>query len=196
MYDSFTSPEFRQAVTLAKFQGWCDRINSGLGPLKSKELSRLDTNTLQGTVVCAAVYQGHFARGTGTIAAIFQHVDDQWLLLRMNVNSPQVLDNPADYRERLEVLVDESDAVMPGESVDVVDVSTQPPQVIVENVPVAYVRWRLAGPDAQLGPAASGFVTLVLTTSQDQAVLAANKLAVRRHEDSPSATAEEVDAAE
>jgi hypothetical protein len=114
---------------------------------------------------------------------MFKKVDNDWLLQGLNVNAPELLDDPSQFRERLEVYVENSEPVLLGTQVDVVDGSTVPPRVVASKVQVMNVRWKVLNPTAKPEFPARGFVTLGLNSSEAAAVKTSKTLTIRRHEE-------------
>lgn len=170
IYESMCSPRFREVASLEKFQSLCERIQSRLGGVKSKSSTQFDMPYQAGDPVASVAYQATFDKGRGTMLATFEKIEGEWLLLRLNVNAPELLDDPSQYREAVELLVENSEPVTPGAMVDVVDGSTDPPTVIVEIVQVLNVRWKVSSPLEEPKFPAKGFVTVPLTKEQSRRV--------------------------
>lgn len=183
VYNTFTSPKFREVASLEKFQELCDRSNERLGALESKELSEFATSPFSGTIAATGLYNAKFELGSGVIYIVFEKADGQWQLLRLNVQSPRLNDGEPSSLFPTELLVEDSELVSPGSKVDFVDVSVDPPAVVLENVFVKGVRWRLAGPFTKPKAPATGFVQVNLSTEQMEAVGTAKKLSVRTHQE-------------
>jgi hypothetical protein len=170
IYESMCSTRFREVASLAKFQPVCERIQSRLGGLKSKSSTQFDMPYQAGNPVASGAYQATFEKGSGTILVTFEKIDGEWLLLRLNVNAPELLDDPTQYREAVELLVENSEPLLPGTMVDVIDDATDPPTVMVENVQLLNVRWKVSSPLEQPSSPASGFVTVPLTKEEQRKV--------------------------
>jgi len=181
VYEKFTSPKFREVATVEQFTSICDRVNTRLGSLRSKESSIFDINPVNGTFIASATYKATFDHGSGTLFVVLQKVDDEWLLLRLNVNAPELLDDPSTFQQPTEVYVENSEPVQPGSMVDLLGTDEEPPKVIIENVRVLNVRWKIDGPFATPKAPAHGFVTIGLKPDQTKAVESFKTLAVRPH---------------
>ena len=46
-----------------------------------------------------------FEHRAGTIFVDFERIDDDWFLLRLNINAPELPDDPTEYRERIDLLL-------------------------------------------------------------------------------------------
>ena len=181
VYEEFTSPKFREAATFEKFKSICDRVTTRLGRLQKKESSRFDMDPVENTFIASATYEATFDLGSGTLFVVFQKQDDKWLLLRLNVNAPELLDDPKTFQQPTEIYVENSEPVMPGTMVDLLDTAVNPPKVVVQNVRVLYVRWKLDDPSKPPHAPATGFVTIGLKLDQTDAVKQSKTLSVRSH---------------
>lgn len=181
LYETATAPRFREAASLDTFESLCERLRSRLGPLRSKQPSTFDLSPRADSVIASASFQAQFEQGGGTIFVVFEKISDQWLLLRLNVNAPELLDDPTQFREAVELFVEASDPVRPGTSVDLFDSASTPPKLIAENVSVVKVRWKVADPSSPPRFPASGFLTVTLTKDQTLAVQDAQTTSVRPH---------------
>jgi len=179
VYESATAPRFRQVASRVAFRSHCERLQSRLGALKSKQLSRLDVDPAAGMLVASASYRATFEHGAGAIFVVFEQVGGDWLLLRLKVDAPELLDDPTQYREELEIFAESSDPVLPGTMVDVFDSSEDPPKLLIGSVRVLNVRWKIPGPSSVPAFPASGFVTLSLTREQAGAIENAKNVSVR-----------------
>lgn len=180
-YEELTTSEFREVASLDQFRALCDRVTTRLGRLQTKELSRFDVAPLGEALVSSATYQATFEHGPGVVVVVLQRIDDKWLLRRLNVNAPQLLDDPSAFRQPTEVHVEDSQLVMPGATVDLLDASDDPPQVLVENVPVLHVRWKVDDPSTPPTAPASGFITVGLKSEEVDTIQQAGTLSVRGH---------------
>jgi hypothetical protein len=185
LYETATAPKFREVASLVAFESICERVQSRLGTLLSKQSSRLDLNPMADSVVASASFQAQFEHGAGTIFVVLERQGDEWLLLRLNVNAPELLDDPTQFREMVEVFVVDSDPVLPGSSVDILDTAFKPPKAIAESVSVVNVRWKVTDPSSKPRFPARGFVTIGLTKDQANAVKGVQTLSVRRHAENP-----------
>jgi hypothetical protein len=185
VYEKFTSPKFREVATLEQFTSICDRVNTRLGSLRRKESSRFDIDPIDDTFVASATYKAKFDLGSGTLFVVFQKIDDDWLLLRLNVNAPELLDDPNTFQQPTEVYVENSEPIVPGTMVDLLDTAEVPPKVVLENVRVLNVRWKVDGPFTPPKAPAKGFVTIGLKPDQTKTVESSKTLAVRPHKPSP-----------
>jgi len=140
----------------------------------------LDIDSAAGTVAASASYRATFERGAGTIFVVFEQAGGDWLLLRLKVDAPELLDDPAQYREVIEILVENSDPVVPGTIVDLYNTSQEPPKLLIEGLRVLNVRWKMVGPGSAPAFPASGFVGLSLTKEQVDAVEEARRVSVRK----------------
>lgn len=181
VYDTFTSPKFRGVATVEQFASICSRVNTRLGSLRSKESSRFDLNPVDGTFVASATYKATFELDSGILFVVFQKVDDEWLLLRLNVNAPKLLDDPNTFQQPTEIYVENSEPVLPGTMVDLLGTVEDPPNVIIENVRVLNVRWKVDDPSTPLKAPAKGFVTIDLKPDQMKAVESSGSVTVRIH---------------
>ena len=66
LYESSTEPRFREAVSLEEFSTLCERVQSRLGALRTKQSSRFDLNPVEGSLLASATYQAQFEHGNGT----------------------------------------------------------------------------------------------------------------------------------
>ncbi len=176
-YGTQTTVAFRETATREDFQNICDRVNTRLGALVEKQLQLMEVNPVGGSLVASATYSATFAQGAGTLLIVVENVNGAWLLNRLNVNAPELIDDPADFRQPTEILVVESDLVLPGSAVDVLDVDHTPPIVLIENTTVLHARWRISAAPAE------GFVTLAVTIEQAEQLQHAGSLSIRRHAD-------------
>jgi hypothetical protein len=183
LYQTATAPRFREAASLVAFESLCERLRSRLGPLRSKQSSTFDLSPRADSVIASASFQAKFDQGDGTIFVVFEKSSDQWLLLRLNVNAPALLDDPTQFRETVELFAEASDPVQPGTSVDLFDSGATPPKPIAQNVSVLKVRWKVADPSSRPQFPARGFVTVSLTKDQALAVEGIETVSVRRHVD-------------
>lgn len=182
VYESFASPKFREVVTLEQFTAICDRIKTRLGSLRSKEDARFDLNPLKGALVANATYNAKFEHGAGDILVIFEKREDAWMLLRLTVNAPELLDDPTTFEQPTVVYVEDAEPVLPGSMVDLLDISEDPPKVILQNVRVLHVRWKVDNPLTPVKAPAKGFVTIGLKADQTDAVKAIGKVSIRPHQ--------------
>lgn len=181
VYESFTHPRFREVASLQQFAPLCDRVKTRLGPLRSKQASQFEINPIDGSLVASGSYHAVFEHGSGTVFVVFQKTDNNWLLLRLNVNAPELLDDPATFQQPTELYVENSEPVLPGTMVDLLDVSVEPAKVVLSNVRVESVRWKISDPGTPLKAPAKGFVTIVLKADQVTAMKSAKSPAVRSH---------------
>jgi hypothetical protein len=150
------------------------KIDSKLGALKSFDSGgRSDYDPYSGGWLARVTYIGHFEKGDGNIAISALFVDGQWRIMSFNVNSPLLHDNPADYRQKVELYVTDSDLVMPGAHVKVVARNSND-KVLIEDAQVLNVRWKLSTANAH-----EGFVTLALSKEEESIVGKAGEVSVK-----------------
>ena len=145
-----------------------------MGKFKSLEhggVSTFDPNS--GGSLARVPYVGHFEKGDGNITVIASVAGGQWRIVSFNVNSPLLLDNPADYRQNVEIYVADSDMVMPGAHVKVVARSPSD-KVLVEDAVVLDARWKVTTEQSH-----EGFVTLSLSADGESAVKKTEGLSVK-----------------
>src|SRR5690606_15884708 len=102
--------------------------------------------------------------------------------LRFTVNAPELLDDPTTFERPTQVYVEEAEPVLPGTMVDLLDISEEPPKVVLQNVRVLHVRWKVDSPLTPVKAPAKGFVTLGLKAGQADVVKAAETLSIRPHQ--------------
>lgn len=180
IYNSSASPRFREVASLEKFQTF-SQVWERLGVMKSKKGSQFNLDRVEGKDRATALYQAEFEHGTGQVLFSFERVDGKWMLLRWKLDSPDLQEDPFKNKVRMEILVQDSEPVLPGSMVDLMDSSVSPKKLILENMPVFYVRWRTDGPFSIPKYPASGFITLALTKEQVETVRAADAISVRPH---------------
>jgi zinc-ribbon domain len=88
-YATDTSAELQQTVTREKYEQLGALIETRLGPLKSKSLNRFYVSRKNAERYLDVTYKATFEKGTGTIAARFKKQGDRWLLVSLNVQSPE-----------------------------------------------------------------------------------------------------------
>ena len=181
VYDNLAAPDFREAAPFEEFDSLCERLRTRLGKLQSKSTSRTEVNPVDGKLIASATYEAEFENGYGLLFVIFQKNDDQWQLLRLNVNSPVLLDDPSSYQQPTELYVENSKPVAPGTVVDLWDNAADPPHLLLEHLRVVSVRWKVPDPSSPPPDPASGFVTLALKPEQVKAI-GSTDLAVRPRE--------------
>ena len=69
--------------------------------------------------------------------------------------------------------------------VDLFNIYNDESKVIVENVPVMNVRWKVDGPSTLPQAPTSGHITVGLSPSQRDAVKSVSAIAVKKHKDNP-----------
>ncbi len=175
-----SSSKLQQAVSLDEFRNYCDKINLRLGTLQDHRIRESQFVPQEGRIIATAVCEADFSQGTGVMTVLYEQDEGHWKLMRLNVNAPELLDNPDDYRELKQIMVEQSDPVEPGQQVDVWDASTNPPQKIMEAVSVTYVRWKVSGPFTSAKYPAKGFVTLSLSTEQTKSLENVDTISIRR----------------
>ena len=181
LYQASTSPKFQEIATLEKFEAICKRIRTRLGALTGKESAGFNLNPVESGYTVTATYQAEFEKGAGTIMVRFEEVNGEWLLLRLSMNAPELLDDPTKFRKKVEIHFKNVEPVLPGTTVDVFDASNDPATLLAQNVPVLNVRWKVSNPFKAPTFPASGFVLLSLTQQQAQAIQAAKTLTLQQH---------------
>ncbi|QDU54570.1 hypothetical protein [Aeoliella mucimassa] len=182
IYEQTLSPKFREVATLEEFETITERLRTRLGALQSKTISTSEVNPYEGTLVASANYEATFEKGAGSLLVSFEQQGDEWQLLRLRVNAPQLLDDPSTFRQPTELFVDNSEPVMPGAMVDLVDKTVDPPKVVLENVQVLNVRWKVSGPSSKPTAPASGFVTVGLKPEEASTIKSIDSLSVAPHQ--------------
>lgn len=173
-YQTLLDAKVKEKVSVGTFVTASRKIVSSLGALKSLDNGgRSDYDPYLGGWLARVTYVGHFEKGDGNIAISALFLNDQWRIMSFNVNSPLLYGNPADYRQRVELYVINSDLVMPGSHVKVVARNLND-KVLVEDAQVLYVRWKISATNAQ-----EGFVTVVLSKEEEAAVKTGGELSVK-----------------
>lgn len=174
------SPKFQKAVSVTEFEALIQRIYSRLGNLNSTELRNFNFAPHSEHRVHATIqYDAQFDKGSGSIILDYEKPEDDWMLLRFRINSPEMLDNPDEYQETIEVMVVNSDFVKPGDRVVVWDVSEKPHRKLFEELLVTYVRWRVDNPLVKPKSPVSGFVSFSLTKEQMAILQSASSVSVK-----------------
>lgn len=188
VYDRATS-DLRKQVSREDFQSFCDKLNERLGSLSDHEVKQMNIADQTGQPTVNATFIGQFERGDGVIAVLYYQKDDSvWRLQHLNVNAPELYDDPSQFRETMELRVENSDPVKPGDTVTVWDVSARPPRKVLERIPVANIRWRVSSPLEPPKFPASGFVTLLVSREQKETLANTKLVSVRRPQaESPNA---------
>lgn len=88
-YETHTASELKQAVTREQYEQLGRTIKTRLGPLKSKTMRQFNVRQQNANQLADVVYAGTFEHGAGTITARFKKQGDQWLVVNLNVNSPE-----------------------------------------------------------------------------------------------------------
>ncbi len=131
--------------------------------------------------MASAGYQAEFEKGAGTIFAVFEKTQDDWLLLRLRIESPQLMDDPSQFREGVELFVENSEPVLPGAMIDILNQDTEPPTVAVGNVEVLNVRWKVVDPSSKPTYPAAGFVTIRVTNDQASKLKSVKAISIKAH---------------
>ena len=91
LYESSTAPRFRQAASQDNFKAICERVQSRLGALKTKQSSRFDLNPVEGSLVASASYQARFEHGNlGYLIHSFFKLDDRYVASEKLVASKSI----------------------------------------------------------------------------------------------------------
>ncbi|MBD3676211.1 MAG: hypothetical protein HUJ26_22095 [Planctomycetaceae bacterium] len=94
---------FREEVSLEEFQSFCDNIATRLGALQEHEIEEMMINEKDGQPIVTAAYRGEFEQGDGLISVIYhQEENSVWRLQHLNVNAPQLNDDPGQFQEPVE----------------------------------------------------------------------------------------------
>src|SRR5262245_38879528 len=88
-YDTQTSPELRKNVTRKQYEDLGRKIRTRLGALKSKRMKTFNIRQVNITSYASVTYDGEFEKGNGVITAQFQGNGGRWLVVYLNVNSPE-----------------------------------------------------------------------------------------------------------
>lgn len=178
-YNNATS-ELREQVSQKDFQSYCNKVKTGLGALTEHDLKQMEITERNGQPVVNATFLGQFEQGEGVIAVVYhQHENSIWRLQYLNVNAPGLSDDPSQFREAIELHVEQSDPVTPGDVATVWDISKEPPAKLLENVSVSNIRWRVSSPLQSPKFPASGFVTLLVSQEQKERLKDAKLISVR-----------------
>jgi ribosomal protein L37E len=97
-YDLRTSVEFRNAVSREQYQQLADRVRARLGPLLAKQLRQYQTRTQRGMTYYGLAYTADFQCGKGSINTVFRKSAEGWVLVSLNVQSPEFLKDLASAR--------------------------------------------------------------------------------------------------
>jgi hypothetical protein len=88
-YDTHTSSELQQTVTRQQFADLGRTIKTRLGSFRSKNLVRFHVNQHNTNTYAEVDYNAVFENGSSTIKARFRREGERWLLVSLNVNSPE-----------------------------------------------------------------------------------------------------------
>ena len=88
-YDTHTTSELQKVASREQYAQIGQMIDTRLGKLKSKSLTRFNIRQMNANQYADVVYNGVFEKGTGTITAKLKKSGDQWLLVAFHVNSPE-----------------------------------------------------------------------------------------------------------
>jgi hypothetical protein len=88
-YDSHTADELRRTVTLEQYNDLGLTIKTRLGALRSKSLRQFNVRQFNANRYADVVYTATFEHGSGTISGRFKKDGDRWLVVTLNVNSPE-----------------------------------------------------------------------------------------------------------
>lgn len=173
-FETLLDDKAREKISSDAFVAMSKKIASKLGALKSLESGgRSDFDPYSGGLLARVMYVGHFEKGDGDISIAAVKLNDRWRIMSFNINSPLLLDNPKDYRERVELYVSNSDLVMPGAHAKVV-AQKLGNKVLVADAQVLNVRWKVSATNAH-----EGFITMALSQAEAAAVKDAQDLAVK-----------------
>jgi hypothetical protein len=86
VYRDITSPEFQQSVTQEHFAGICASYRE-LGMIKSKTMTSFNVNYNNGQQYAGVAYSAEFDKSDGTITAKFRHVDGDWKIVSIYIDS-------------------------------------------------------------------------------------------------------------
>ncbi len=173
-YQTLFDGKAKASFAVGTFVTISKRIVSKLGALKSLEDGgRSDYDPYSGSWLARTAYIGHFERGDGNIEISALLVGDKWRIMSFNVNSPLLYDNPADYRQMVELYVVNSDLVTPGAHVKVVAQNSND-KVLIKDAQVFNVRWKMSAENVR-----EGFVTLALSKEEGISLKEAGELSVR-----------------
>jgi hypothetical protein len=173
-YKALLDDSAREKISAEAFAAMSKTILSKLGKLKSLEVGpRSDYDPYAGGVLAHVTYVGRFENGDGDIAIGALSVNGSWRILSFNVNSRLLSANPSDYRKNVELYVADSDLVMPGAHVKVVE-RDNVGKTLIEDAQVLNVRWKLSVAHRQ-----EGFVTVGLSETEAGLIKDAGDLAVK-----------------
>lgn len=90
-----TSEEFRGATSIEQMDGMVAFVTERMGPVVSTEREGFNLNTDNGLTETTITMKTQFEKGEGTETFVFHGSGDDFRLVSWNVNSPNLINEPA-----------------------------------------------------------------------------------------------------